>query len=226
MYFIFITKMSGADNFRAYHTTILDAIQKSGAAISHHHGIGKMFAPWLEGSLGQTEYGVFKVLKDYFDKDYLMNPGGTLGSDLEPENFIPPYDSILPGHYTPEVEIFWSGGDWLISWFKKEFAQKEVAEAIEKKVQPEAKGAVIGLSDMHTRIHLYRAIIEGINFALMDGMRHMEKRGGFRFEEIRVGGEVRRAVKSARLQRMCLGFLWSEHRPMKCRESGAQYRLL
>lgn len=83
MYFIFITKMSGADNFRAYHTTILDAIQKSGAAISHHHGIGKMFAPWLEGSLGQTEYGVFKVLKDYFDKDYLMNPGGTLGLDLE-----------------------------------------------------------------------------------------------------------------------------------------------
>lgn len=54
---------------------------------------------------------------------------------LEPENFIPPYDSILPGHYTPEVEIF--RGYWLISWFKKEFAQKEVAEAIEKKVQPE-----------------------------------------------------------------------------------------
>lgn len=85
LYFIFITKMSGADNFRAYHTTILDAIQKSGAAISHHHGIGKMFAPWLEGSLGHTEYGVFKVLKDYFDKDYLMNPGGTLGLDLDEE---------------------------------------------------------------------------------------------------------------------------------------------
>ncbi len=85
LYFIFITRMSGADNFRAYHTTILDAIQKSGAAISHHHGIGKMFAPWLEGSLGHTEYGVFKVLKDYFDKDYLMNPGGTLGLDLPKE---------------------------------------------------------------------------------------------------------------------------------------------
>ena len=85
LYFIFITRMSGADNFRAYHTTILDAIQKSGAAISHHHGIGKMFAPWLEGSLGHTEYGVFKVLKDYFDKDYLMNPGGTLGLDLSEE---------------------------------------------------------------------------------------------------------------------------------------------
>lgn len=82
LYFIFITRMSGADKFREYHTTILDAIQKSGAAISHHHGIGKMFAPWLEGSLGKTEYGVLKVLKAYFDPDYVMNPGGTLGLDL------------------------------------------------------------------------------------------------------------------------------------------------
>ena len=44
LYFIFITKMSDADEFKAYHTTILDAIQKSGAAISHHHGIGKMLS--------------------------------------------------------------------------------------------------------------------------------------------------------------------------------------
>ena len=66
-------------------TTILDAIQKSGAAISHHHGIGKMFAPWLEGYIGEKEYGVFRVLKDYFDPDYTMNPGGTIGLDLKPE---------------------------------------------------------------------------------------------------------------------------------------------
>lgn len=82
LYFIFITKMGKADEFKAYHTSVLDAIQKSGAAISHHHGIGKMFAPWLEGSLGRTEYGVFKVLKNYFDPDYNLNPGGTIGLDL------------------------------------------------------------------------------------------------------------------------------------------------
>lgn len=141
----------------------------------------------------------------------------TTSEYMEPESFIPPYDSILPGRYMPEIEIF--RGYWLISWFKKEFAQKEVMDAIAEKVQPEeilnrrlkeipagcqglllqpyftpnltmpeAKGAVIGLSDVHTRLHLYRAIIEGINFALMDGMRHMEKKGKFRFEEIRVGG--------------------------------------
>ena len=82
LYFIFITKMNNSEEFRRYHTSILDAIQKSGAAISHHHGIGKMFAPWLEGSLGRNEYGVFKVLKDYFDPGYNMNPGGTIGLDL------------------------------------------------------------------------------------------------------------------------------------------------
>ncbi|MDY4195561.1 MAG: FAD-linked oxidase C-terminal domain-containing protein [Bariatricus sp.] len=64
---------------------MLDAIQKSGASMSHHHGIGKMFAPWLEGQLGRTEYGVFRALKEYFDKDYVMNPGGTLGLDLKEE---------------------------------------------------------------------------------------------------------------------------------------------
>lgn len=83
LYFIFITRMNDSEEFKRYHSTILDAIQKSGAAISHHHGIGKMFAPWLEGSLGRTEYGVFKVLKDYFDPGYTMNPGGTIGLDLE-----------------------------------------------------------------------------------------------------------------------------------------------
>lgn len=86
LYFIFITKISDAEEFKAYHTTILDAIQKSGAAISHHHGIGKMFAPWLEGYIGKTEYGMVRALKNYFDPDYLMNPGGTIGLDLPEED--------------------------------------------------------------------------------------------------------------------------------------------
>ena len=53
---------------------------------------------------------------------------------------------------------------------------------------PSARGAMIGFSDQHTRIHIYRAIIEGINFALLDGMRLMEKRSGHKFKEIYVGG--------------------------------------
>ncbi|MEG1640746.1 MAG: FAD-linked oxidase C-terminal domain-containing protein, partial [Ruthenibacterium sp.] len=82
LYWIFITKISEPEEFKAYHASILSAIQKAGASMSHHHGIGKMFAPWLEGSLGRDEYAVFRALKEHFDPDGIMNPGGTLGFDL------------------------------------------------------------------------------------------------------------------------------------------------
>ena len=88
LYFIFIAKMNDLDEYKHYQDGILNAIQKSGAAMSHHHGIGKAFAPWLEGSLGKVEYHTFKVLKDYFDPNNVMNPGGTLGLDLTPEQKI------------------------------------------------------------------------------------------------------------------------------------------
>ena len=82
LYFIFVAKMSDIDEYRAYHAGILDAIQRSGASMSHHHGIGKLFGPWLEGSIGKTEYSIFRALKEHFDKDNIMNPGGTLGLDI------------------------------------------------------------------------------------------------------------------------------------------------
>ncbi|WMJ22861.1 FAD-binding oxidoreductase [Paludicola sp. MB14-C6] len=83
LYFIFIAKMSDPAEYKAYHAGILDAIQKAGASMSHHHGIGKMFAPWLEGFLGRNEYDIIRTLKHHFDPDNIMNPGGTLGLDLE-----------------------------------------------------------------------------------------------------------------------------------------------
>lgn len=141
----------------------------------------------------------------------------TADTYVEPERFIPPYASIMKGHYTPEIEIF--RGYWLVSWFKREFASKEIEtartlgisaeEILNQRLKevpagceglifqpyftpnttmPVAKGAVIGFSDVHTRLHIYRAIIEGINFALMDGMRLLEKQSGHRFLEIYVGG--------------------------------------
>ncbi len=85
LYFIFIAKMNELDDFKNYHQGILDAIRKSGAAMSHHHGIGKMFGPWLEGYLGKIPYGTIEVLKKYFDPHNIMNPGGTLGLDLKEE---------------------------------------------------------------------------------------------------------------------------------------------
>jgi alkyldihydroxyacetonephosphate synthase len=83
LYWIFIAHMHDPEEFRRFHAGILDAIQKSGAAMSHHHGIGKMFGPWLEGSIGKNEYSVYRALKRHFDPDNIMNPGGTLGFDID-----------------------------------------------------------------------------------------------------------------------------------------------
>jgi len=89
LYFIFIAKMDDLVEYKKYQDGILDAIQKSGAAMSHHHGIGKSFAPWLEGEMGPLEYQTFKVLKNHFDPDNIMNPGGTLGLDLKIGEKVP-----------------------------------------------------------------------------------------------------------------------------------------
>jgi sugar (pentulose or hexulose) kinase len=52
----------------------------------------------------------------------------------------------------------------------------------------EAKGAVIGFGDVHTRAHVYRAILEGIAYALREGLERTEQRSGVRVTELRVCG--------------------------------------
>jgi sugar (pentulose or hexulose) kinase len=52
----------------------------------------------------------------------------------------------------------------------------------------EAKGAVIGFGDMHTRAHIYRAILEGIAYGLREGLERTEKRGKLKVRELRAAG--------------------------------------
>jgi sugar (pentulose or hexulose) kinase len=53
---------------------------------------------------------------------------------------------------------------------------------------PEARGAIIGFSEVHTRAHIYRAIIEGIGYALREGKEELEKRSGQAVKHLRVSG--------------------------------------
>jgi sugar (pentulose or hexulose) kinase len=53
---------------------------------------------------------------------------------------------------------------------------------------PEAKGAIIGFGDVHNRAHLYRAILEGLAYALREGKENSEKRSGEKITELRVSG--------------------------------------
>lgn len=52
----------------------------------------------------------------------------------------------------------------------------------------EAKGAVIGFGDVHTRAHLYRSILEGLTYALKEGALRTQKRTGVKIEKLRVSG--------------------------------------
>lgn len=53
---------------------------------------------------------------------------------------------------------------------------------------PEARGAVIGFSDVHTRAHLYRAILEGLAYALRHGRERIERTTGTPIRRLRVAG--------------------------------------
>jgi sugar (pentulose or hexulose) kinase len=53
---------------------------------------------------------------------------------------------------------------------------------------PYAKGAIIGFGDVHTRAYVYRSVIEGLAYALKDGMIRIEKTGHCRMTKLGVSG--------------------------------------
>lgn len=57
-----------------------------------------------------------------------------------------------------------------------------------KQPGPEAKGAIVGFGDVHTRPYLYRAIIEGLAYALREGGDRTNHRSREKIESIRVAG--------------------------------------
>ncbi len=136
---------------------------------------------------------------------------------IEMSRFVPSYPAAMPNKFNPEVQI--NRGYWMVNWFKNEFAEKEVNEALEKDVpvetllnnlldqvnpgsdglmlqpywggdlnDPYAKGAVIGFTDVTTRAHLYRAIIEGINYAVIDGIHLIQKKMNCKIKTIVISG--------------------------------------
>jgi len=107
----------------------------------------------------------------------------------------------------------------MITWFKKEFAHKEVElarnmgiaaeevlnQCLERTdpgamgliVQPfwgpgldypDAKGSMIGFSDVHTKDYVYRAVIEGLGFALFEGMEKIQSKSKRKIERAAVSG--------------------------------------
>ena len=82
LYFIFLSPMLAGkemDDYMNFHKGIIDTIHANKGSLSHHHGIGRIFAPWMELEVGRTGLGIIQAVKDYLDPKGIMNPGGTIG---------------------------------------------------------------------------------------------------------------------------------------------------
>jgi len=82
LYFTFLSPMEKGNeknDFAAFHKGLVDTIQENGGSLSHHHGVGRVLAPWMETHLGKTSMAVLAAVKKHFDPNNIMNPGGTLG---------------------------------------------------------------------------------------------------------------------------------------------------
>lgn len=135
----------------------------------------------------------------------------------EPEKFLPAYGAVVPGWYNMEVQIYrgyWMIGWFTREFAQKEtdeaaIQRLAVEEILNKNLsrippgsdglvlqpywgpglkRPLAKGSIVGFSDVHTKEHIYRAIIEGIAYALREGLEGIEKSQRHKVKEIRISG--------------------------------------
>lgn len=82
LYFTFLTPMEKGNesrDFTMFHSGLVDTILENGGSISHHHGVGRVLAPWMEGHLGSNAMKLMAAVKRHLDPNNIMNPGGTLG---------------------------------------------------------------------------------------------------------------------------------------------------
>lgn len=159
----------------------------------------------LDKSIGAISYGTASSI-EVSNKKY-----------HEPEPFLPAYPAAVKDWYNMEVQVYrgyWML-TWFSENFSKDLIdeskiqQMAVEELLNKDLskippgsdglvlqpywgpglrRPLAKGGIIGFSDVHTREHIYRAIIEGIAYALKEGLEGIEKSQHHKVKELRISG--------------------------------------
>ncbi|MGC8820426.1 MAG: FGGY-family carbohydrate kinase [Fervidobacterium sp.] len=136
---------------------------------------------------------------------------------IEPIPFMPSYPSIVPGKYNPEIGVFrgyWLISWFKKELAHHEVRESELLGTTAENLlnqrlksipigseglmvqptwtagldKPFSRGAIIGFSDKHTRIHIYRSIIEGINYALIDGLKKIQRKTKINIKRIGLSG--------------------------------------
>ncbi|HAF31226.1 MAG TPA: FAD-binding oxidoreductase [Bacteroidales bacterium] len=82
LYFTFLSPMKKGDelnDYDEYHKGIIETIITNNGSLSHHHGVGRTLAPWMEKELGKENLKLMQAIKNQLDPKGIMNPGNTLG---------------------------------------------------------------------------------------------------------------------------------------------------
>lgn len=78
LYFTFMARQvagAEAEQWQAVKVSAMDAILSLGAAVSHHHGIGRDHAHWAQLQHGKLFTEAFVAVKKTFDPEGILNPG-------------------------------------------------------------------------------------------------------------------------------------------------------
>lgn len=136
---------------------------------------------------------------------------------FETIRFIPPFPGVIPDMYNPEINVYrgywmisWFKKEFA---FEEILLSKKMntspEDLLDKRLEeippgseglilqpywgneiskPESRGAIIGFHEGHTRLHIYRAIIEGVGYALLDGLNLIEKKSGVTIQRLALSG--------------------------------------
>lgn len=135
----------------------------------------------------------------------------------EPQTFLPAYPAAVSGYYNMEVQVYrgyWMLS-WFSKEFASELVDEAkiqsmaVEELLNAKLseispgsdglvlqpywgpslsRPLSKGSIVGFSEVHTREHLYRAILEGIAYALREGLEEIQRSQHHKISRLMISG--------------------------------------
>lgn len=64
--------------WRSVKTALMEEISQAGAAVSHHHGVGRDHREWLPEQIGHVGVEVLQALRKRLDPHGVMNPGAVI----------------------------------------------------------------------------------------------------------------------------------------------------
>ena len=66
--------LENQEQWRSIKRQTTEAILAAGGTLSHHHGVGRDHAPWLEDEIGPLGMKALRIIKQTFDPGSIMQP--------------------------------------------------------------------------------------------------------------------------------------------------------